>query len=89
LILNSRLVSRRISRRLESCIPDFVQEFLELGWVFAEGAHRHFFRRQVEAATKEGGADALATLVRHRTMGKLSTRAIRGHFLLGHLWFLD
>ena len=69
-------------------LPERFQQFLEVGRIFAEGAHRHLLRLRVVTKTPEGGADALAALVRHRSIAKLLVPPIRGHFLLGHFGFL-
>ena len=59
-----------------------------MGRIFAQGAHGNLLRLRVEPKAQEGGADALAALVRHRTMAKILVPPIRGQFLLGHFGFL-
>ena len=66
-------------------LPESFQQFLEVGRIFAEGAHGNLLRLRVEPKTQEGGADALAALVRRRAVAKLLVPPIRGQLLLGHL----
>ncbi|MGD0228109.1 MAG: hypothetical protein ABSF71_37880 [Terriglobia bacterium] len=69
--------------------PEAFQQFLEVGRLFAQGAHSDLLLLRVEPKTPEGGADALAALVRHRTIAKFLVLPIRGYFLLRHFGLLN